>query len=72
VGKECLPGAHFGFTCALHNDVEELREGREEREDAGEECLVWWRWGVYLIIEDIVEEDFEGVREVVEVLVVVR
>jgi hypothetical protein len=58
VGEECFPRAHFGFACALYDDVEELGKGGEEGEDAGEQSLVWRWWGVYFVVENVVEEDF--------------
>lgn len=69
--EEGLPRAYLGFTCTLHDDCEERGKGGEEREDAGEEGLVWLGRGVDFFVEDVVEEDLEGVGEVGEVRVVV-
>jgi hypothetical protein len=71
VGEEGAPGADFGFARALDNDFEELGEGGEEGEDGWQEGLVGgWR-GVDFLVENVVQEHFEGVREVLEMLVMV-
>jgi hypothetical protein len=71
VGKEGAPGADLCFAGALNDDVEVLGEGGEEGEDGGEKGLFGRRLRVDFFVEDFVEEDFEGVGEVEEVLVVV-
>lgn len=70
--EEGAPGAELGFAGALDEDVEVGGEGGEEGEDCGEEGgVVLGGRGVDFVVEDGVQEDFEGVGEVGEVLVVV-
>jgi len=70
VGEKGPPGSELGFARAGHDDGEVVGwEGGEEGEDCGEEA----RGGagrVDGLVEDVVEEDFEGVGEVGERLVV--
>jgi len=70
--EEGAPGADFGFAGALDEDVEVGGEGGEEGDDCGEEGgFGRGRGGVDFVVEDGVQEDFEGVGEVGKVLVVV-
>jgi len=68
VGEEGTPGAEFGFASALDDDgvVVSGEEGEK-----GECCLEkggsgggWGWWKVDCVVENVVEEKFEGVREV--------
>ena len=72
VREQGAPGAELGFAGALHEDVEVGGEGGEEGEDGGEEGGVWWGRVVDFVVEDGVQEDFEGVRKVGEGEVGVR
>ena len=69
--EQGAPGADFCFAGALDEDVEVVREGGEEGQDGGEEGGFRGRGNVDFLVEDSVQEDFEGVGEVREVLVVV-
>lgn len=59
--EEGPPGTDFGFAGALDEDIEVVGEGGEEGEDGGEEDVVWFGGVVDFVVEDGVEEDFEGV-----------
>lgn len=66
VVEQGAPGADLGFAGTLDDDVEVLLERGEEGEDAGEDGA--FRGGrrghVDFFVEDVVEEDFEGVGKV--------
>jgi len=69
-GEEGAPGSELGFARAGHDDGEVVSwEGGEEGEDCGKEG----RGGagrVDGLVKDVVKEDFQGVGEVGEGLVV--
>lgn len=69
--KEGAPGADFCFARALDYNVEVAFEGGEERENAWEDGTFRRRgWGhVNFFVEHVVKEDFEGVGEILQVLV---
>lgn len=71
MAEERAPGAEFCFASTLHDDVEVGGERGEERQNRGQQGVFWGRMRIYFLVEDLVEEDLEGVREVCEGCVVV-
>ena len=67
-----MPRSQFRLACALDEDVQVER--RCERRGQEVENLGKKSWGrnVDLVIEHVMEENFEGVREVRQVSILVR
>jgi hypothetical protein len=70
--EEVLPRCDFGFPRAADDDVEVMGEVGEEADDFREDGVARGRRIIGFVVEDVVEEYFEGMRKVGEVFVASR